>query len=368
MNLASLWHPWMRRFVVASPESLLKKNFGEPICMNDIALGLHHRISGVFTDILGARDWMKRVCGPHELMVKQQSSLRFVHSGDTLGSRSTAIGCIEYGTDVNIGIDHSCPLDSYSISLPLTGEQELHTQASVIGSDPESGLIIDPAARQELWISGNCCKLLVAINRTTMKLMLEQMLGRAVDAPIAFEPKISLSESAAQTWWRWVRLLWEDMGHRGNLMHYNDLAQDVEASLIRGLLSFQPHNYSVELAAVSRLDIPPHVSRLAEALTQHAREDVDVDVLISSQGINKGRAVADFRANLGVTPLQFLRQYRLQQVRLEIIRNASSRYISEIALNWGFSHLGRFSQAYREAFGEAPSVTAERNRQKNWTH
>lgn len=333
--------------------------------MNEQNSVLQHRLRGAFTDVSGAQDWMRRVCGPHDLMVRSGRPLRFVHAGDRLGALSTAIGCIEYGTDVCIGINDGRPLESYSISLPLTGDQELRMGRSVISSDTEHGLIIDPCAYQELSMSGHCRKLLVAIDRGAMRATLEQMLGHPVHAPIAFEPSMALNQGAALTWWRWVRLLWEDMGHNGNLMHYNGLAQGVETSLIRGLLSFQPHNYSAELASAATQALPRHVESLKNALIEQAREEVDVDALVSAQGLSTRRMSADFRAHLGLTPTQFLRQHRLQQARLDIVRNASTRYISEIALAWGFSHLGRFAEAYRDAFGETPSATAERHRPRS---
>ncbi|MDD0812702.1 AraC family transcriptional regulator [Curvibacter sp. RS43] len=322
----------------------------------------HHRMWGAFTDVSGARDWMRRVCGPHDLVVRPGRSLRFVHAGDQLGALSTAIGCIEYGTDVRIDIQGRSPLDRYSISLPLSGEQALRIGGHVIGSDPEHGLIIDPSAHQELSISGHCRKLLVAIDRGAMHSVLSQMLGHPVHSPIAFEPCIAMDQSAAHTWWRWVRLLWEDMGHQGNLMHHNALALGVETSLIQGLLSFQRHNYSDQLAQVQQQVLPRHVAGLKNTLIEHAREDVDMEALVSAQGFSSRRMSADFRAHMGLTPTQFLRQHRLQQARLDIVRSASTKYISEIALAWGFEHLGRFAQAYRDAFGESPSATAQRHR------
>ena len=55
-------------------------------------------------------------------------------AGDTLGPMSTVIGCVGYGADVAVRIDGQAPLDCYSVSLPLVGEQELvagyHTEYS----------------------------------------------------------------------------------------------------------------------------------------------------------------------------------------------------------------------------------------------
>jgi AraC-like DNA-binding protein len=34
--------------------------------------------------------------------------------------------------------------------------------------------------------------------------------------------------------------------------------------------------------------------------------------------------------------------------------------VTDIALRWGFNHLGRFSQLYRERYGEKPLATLRR--------
>jgi AraC-like DNA-binding protein len=57
----------------------------------------------------------------------------------------------------------------------------------------------------------------------------------------------------------------------------------------------------------------------------------------------------------------YLKKYRLNAVRREILEHGSARNISEIALGWGFTHLGRFSAEYRKLFNEAPSATLQRN-------
>jgi AraC-like DNA-binding protein len=53
---------------------------------------------------------------------------------------------------------------------------------------------------------------------------------------------------------------------------------------------------------------------------------------------------------------------RLQMVRDALQRPDQQNSITDIALQCGFSHLGRFSAQYRQAFGEAPSATLRRRR------
>ncbi|WPL20834.1 helix-turn-helix domain-containing protein [Thiorhodovibrio frisius] len=39
----------------------------------------------------------------------------------------------------------------------------------------------------------------------------------------------------------------------------------------------------------------------------------------------------------------------------------STRTITEVAARWGFLHMGRFTRAYRDLFGELPSTTLARS-------
>jgi AraC-like DNA-binding protein len=48
------------------------------------------------------------------------------------------------------------------------------------------------------------------------------------------------------------------------------------------------------------------------------------------------------------------------------LRNPDARdfTITQVAMNWGFSHLGRFSINYRAHFGQSPSATVRRRSPK----
>lgn len=60
----------------------------------------------------------------------------------------------------------------------------------------------------------------------------------------------------------------------------------------------------------------------------------------------------------------FVRQLRLQHVREELLADESPGLasVTDIALKWGFAHLGRFAIEYKRAFGESPSATLRMRR------
>ena len=68
-----------------------------------------------------------------------------------------------------------------------------------------------------------------------------------------------------------------------------------------------------------------------------------------------------FRKSLGIGPGAFIRQQRLHGVRRELlVGNPESRTVKQLAIEWGFLHMGHFSRNYRELFGETPSETLMR--------
>jgi len=70
-----------------------------------------------------------------------------------------------------------------------------------------------------------------------------------------------------------------------------------------------------------------------------------------------------FQQVLGMGPVTYLRRLRLNQVRRSLqhsCANGYTRSVTEIALDQGFWHLGRFSSQYRELFGESPRERARR--------
>ncbi len=69
-----------------------------------------------------------------------------------------------------------------------------------------------------------------------------------------------------------------------------------------------------------------------------------------------------FRDIMGMSPLTYLNRLRLHRARDELRKaRSSSTTVTDVAMNWGFWHLGEFSRAYRNCFGELPSRTLKPN-------
>jgi AraC family ethanolamine operon transcriptional activator len=62
-----------------------------------------------------------------------------------------------------------------------------------------------------------------------------------------------------------------------------------------------------------------------------------------------------FREELGVGPKGYLLTQRLNAVRRDLLNADPDERVSQIAIRWGFWHMGKFAADYRLAFGELPS-------------
>ena len=68
-----------------------------------------------------------------------------------------------------------------------------------------------------------------------------------------------------------------------------------------------------------------------------------------------------FKDIMGMSPLTYLHRLRLHRARDELRKtNRNSATVTDVAMNWGFWHLGEFSRSYKNCFGEVPSSTLSR--------
>jgi len=91
----------------------------------------------------------------------------------------------------------------------------------------------------------------------------------------------------------------------------------------------------------------------AYAHTPITTTDVAEHVGLSVRGLQQA-----FQRQVGTAPNAMLRGIRMDRVHEELVRAAPGQLtVASVAVRWGFAHLGRFSAAYHQRFGEYPRDT-----------
>ena len=88
------------------------------------------------------------------------------------------------------------------------------------------------------------------------------------------------------------------------------------------------------------------------------REPLSVMNICADSAISLSKLERTFRRELNMSPTEYILARRLVAVNSELKRASSNdKHVAQIAMDCGFSHLGRFSGVYRAHFGELPSET-----------
>lgn len=107
------------------------------------------------------------------------------------------------------------------------------------------------------------------------------------------------------------------------------------------------------------------VQRACEYICAHLRARITLADLCAAAGAAARTLEYGFREFYDVGPMTFLRSIRLSRVRRGLSHAASSGgSVAATARRWHFSHMGQFSRDYRRLFGESPSFTLARARDR----
>ncbi|WP_423739650.1 helix-turn-helix transcriptional regulator [Cupriavidus basilensis] len=108
--------------------------------------------------------------------------------------------------------------------------------------------------------------------------------------------------------------------------------------------------------------LPGFVKRAEAFITEHLAEKLQLEDISRAVGV-AGRTLRDgFQQFKGTSPMQYLHAVRLERARQVLHSAPAAVRIADVALACGFRHLGRFSIAYKERFGESPSETLRKSR------
>jgi AraC-like DNA-binding protein len=104
------------------------------------------------------------------------------------------------------------------------------------------------------------------------------------------------------------------------------------------------------------------IRRACEILRSRVNQPIRIADIARELGVGVRHLQAGFRRHLAITPLQFLRECRLDQAHRRLSNALPGETTTSIAFDCGFAHLGDFAQDYRRRFGEVPSETLRRHK------
>lgn len=184
--------------------------------------------------------------------------------------------------------------------------------------------------------------------------------GTAVE-DLNLTPTLDLSTGTGQSLFQLVRTCATSL-HEGILARSPKASALLSEAAIQLILENVPHRLSERLNR-PQLDAPPrYIKRAVEYMQANPHLPLTVSDIAGTVGVSSRLLQLGFRKIHGTTPVAYLRRVRLEAIHDELSRPENLLPVSEVALKWGFTHMGRFAASYRSAFGLYPSDTVRRAR------
>lgn len=261
---------------------------------------------------------------------------------------------LSYGAPVAVGAGDFSGL--FLVKHCLRGAAQA-TQGRAQGEWREGQtMLLSAGANTQLRFDQACAQQSLRLDPIKMEQLCARLLGYPLESPLRFDLRPFTAE-LDQVWHRTLLYLYPG---DGNPLPLTAAAQaSLDEFLLTLLLHQHRHNYSEELAEPVPTPVPGIVRRAERYMQDHAEEPIVISDVAAELAISVRTLQAAFRQWRNTTPQLFLRETRLQRVREGLLGGETA--VTDIALRFGFSHLGRFSAYYEAKFGERPSITLRRS-------
>ncbi|NML27401.1 AraC family transcriptional regulator [Zoogloea dura] len=284
-----------------------------------------------------------------------------------LRTRVGRLGLASLAFGAEVEIEQSGDRPFVLVTTQLRGFSRVRTPGATAEGGP--GFIVVDSAGQAVskHFSHDSERCHVRIEQAVIEARCASLLGQPLGRPLVFAPFCPSQGELPARWMSMLQVLLAYAGHGvggagglGGRAMPEPMLASIEETILLHLLFEHEHNYSAALRRPARTLAPRHVRRAEEYIRSHAAEPLNLSLIAAAAGCCVRSLSEGFRAARGGTPMNFLRQVRLEGVRRDLDGGLPPGGISELALRWGFSHFGRFAADYRRHFGELPSETARR--------
>lgn len=269
-----------------------------------------------------------------------------------------SIGYLDFGGEATMRV---ADMPGYQIAVAVSGHSLTNWpdgHATTVTS-PGSATVFRPGTDVEHLWSRDCGQLGIKIAPAELTRELEQLLDRSIGKAVEFARRLDLTDRSSQSWLSLVAVLAREAGNHAGILAHRLAAANLQHLLLEGLLLTQPHNYTHALHEDGRPTSAATVQQSIDLMRSYPESEWTTAALARETGVS-ARALQKAFAKAGEPPpMTYLRHLRLQRVRAELADASRTRpsAVTTVASRWGFVHLGRFAQQYRQLFGEPPSQT-----------
>jgi AraC-like DNA-binding protein len=205
-------------------------------------------------------------------------------------------------------------------------------------------------------------RIILGVEQALLEQHAAEMIGRTLRTPLRFgrQPRPIDRSTAALA--MSVGLICADLDGGAGLAGRRAVSS-AERLFVELLIDTVPNSYSRFIERQAPAVRPGYLKRVIDFVHENADDAIGPVEMAGVAGVSARTLYDAFRRHCGVSPMAYLRSVRLESARDALAARArAGASVTEVALDCGFSHVGKFARAYRKRYGELPSVTLRRHR------
>ncbi len=273
---------------------------------------------------------------------------------------SAQIVDIQYGSDVKIAPDE--PDDYHLVHAALTGCSTAHTNHSVYEMRPNNLHVTSVGRPTRIHMTANCRHLTVRLSRALVDSVLQDTLNITASRPVSFAPEVSADSELPMMWRDLLMHILRQATLAPRTMNTASTQKQYATMMAELLLVHHNHNYSDAIQRYSNDVSPWHVRRARDIIHNSLDDGLSVVTLAQEVGVSVRSLQNGFRDFLGMTPVEYIRSHRLEQLHKALRTAPSESSVTDLMLSCGISSFGRYAQYYKQHYGCSPSDTLRQRR------
>lgn len=271
---------------------------------------------------------------------------------------SVNFSLVHYGSDVVATVEEGSGI---YVLMPIAGHLEVNSGGQRLFCKPGSGVVLNAGVGFQKIMRNGYKQLVVKFDPEALLQHLGDLKGIIPSSPIHFDSMMDTSSSRGASWWRTVHYVMEELRNADLSCPQQLIYEPLEKLLMQNILRCQSHNYSRALEAPKEFQLTPwYIKKAEDYLQSNYSEAVTLEALAQITGVSPRSLQYGFKKARGITPMQYLKEIRLERVRDKLLRGDPESSVTPLALACGFRQLGWFACQYREKYGETPSETLKR--------
>jgi len=250
----------------------------------------------------------------------------------------------------------------YAIHMPMNGRAVGSIRGRAFEATPIQALVTNPGDSLEIRLDHDSPQLILRFEQDALERFVTRFSGRMLERRLLFDPELDLTTEPAMRWHAAIQLLNTEVFYSGSLVRNGLGVGPLEDFLMSTLLVVQPSTHHELLTRPAMNPGRRTVRHALDYIERHLSEQITMTEIAEHVGASIRSVQQGFRDELGVTPMTFLRDRRLERAREDLADAEPSDgvTVTAVAERWGFTHLSSFAVLYRKRWGESPSQTLRR--------